>query len=126
MITIKDLRSRKNFDDIKKAALIIQSMGPKNVLIKGGHMKGSNKSNDILLWKSDFFEFQGERIFTENTHGTGCTLSSSICANLALGNSLFDSVKLSKDYIKNAIQNSFQLGKGFGPTHHFYKYYKYF
>jgi len=115
----------RNSDDIKKAALIIQSMGPNNVLIKGGHMENSDESNDILLWKSDFFEFQGERILTKNTHGTGCTLSSSICANLALGNSLFDSVKLSKDYIKSTIENSFELGKGFGPTHHFYKYYKY-
>lgn len=114
-----------NSDDMKKAAKKIQSMGPKNVLIKGGHMVDSKKSKDILLCNSNYFEFESERIFTKNTHGTGCTLSSSICANLALGNSLPESIKLSKNYIVNAIENSFELGKGFGSTHHFYKYYKY-
>ena len=65
-----------------------------------------------------------EKINTVNTHGTGCTLSSAIAANLAKGKSMKDSVIEGKKYITNAIKHGFELGHGVGPTNHFYELYK--
>jgi len=112
----------KNVDDMKKAADIILKAGPKNVLIKGGHSIGD--AEDILFDGKNFFSFKTKRIDTKNTHGTGCTLSSAIASNLALGKTIDESVKLAKDYITTAIEHSLEIGKGHGPTNHFYELYK--
>lgn len=108
-------------DDMKKAAEAILSLGPKAVLIKGGHLKGD--AIDVLYDGIEFTIFEKERIENDNTHGTGCTLSSAIAANIAKGMSLKESVALAKEYVTNAIKHGFTLGKGIGPTHHFYKFY---
>ncbi|MDX4036728.1 bifunctional hydroxymethylpyrimidine kinase/phosphomethylpyrimidine kinase [Aliarcobacter skirrowii] len=108
-------------DDIKKACKIIFDKACKNVLIKGGD---SFDALDILFDGNSFFEFASPKIKTTNTHGTGCTFSSAIAANLALGNSLKDSIQISKEYIYEAIKNAPNLGKGNGPTNHFYKFFK--
>ena len=100
-------------DDMKKAA--------EAVLIKGGHLKGD--AIDVLYDGIEFTIFEKERIENDNTHGTGCTLSSAIAANIAKGMSLKESVALAKEYVTNAIKHGFTLGKGIGPTHHFYKFY---
>ena len=71
----------------------------------------------------EFTYFKQERINTKNTHGTGCTLSSAIAANLAKGMTMKEAVSIGKEYITKAIENSFELGKGAGPTNHFYKLY---
>lgn len=107
---------------MEEAAKIIFQMGAKNVLLKGGHLE--KDSIDILFDGQKFRYFSSSRIITKNTHGTGCTLSSAITANMALGYSLIDSVSLAKEYITTAIQNSLSIGKGVGPTHHFYTLYK--
>lgn len=87
-----------------------------NVLMKGGH--DLNDAND-LLWTSKGPEwFYGKRIDNPNTHGTGCTLSSAIAANLALGHTLEASVKLSKEYISKALSAMLNLGQGKGPMNH--------
>ncbi|OOO65268.1 bifunctional hydroxymethylpyrimidine kinase/phosphomethylpyrimidine kinase [Clostridium tepidum] len=109
-------------DSMKKAATIIQSLGVKNVLVKGGHK--SDDANDILLFKNKFITIPGSRIKTKNTHGTGCTLSSAIASYLAKGFNIEDSVSLSKKYITKAIENSFSIGKGVGPVGHFIDLYK--
>ncbi|EJP6473863.1 bifunctional hydroxymethylpyrimidine kinase/phosphomethylpyrimidine kinase [Clostridium botulinum] len=109
-------------DDMKKSATIIQSLGAKNVLVKGGHR--CNDANDILLFKDKFITIPGSRIETKNTHGTGCTLSSAIASYLAKGFNIEDSVSLSKEYITRAIENSFSIGKGVGPVGHFINLYK--
>ena len=69
----------------------------------------------------DFYEFKSERINTKNTHGTGCTYSAAICAGLAKGYSVLESIKDAKDYVTFAIHNSFDLGSGHGPLNHFWK-----
>jgi len=108
--------------DVKEAAKKIYQMGCKNILIKGGH-SFEDDVTDILFDGKEFNFFKSQRVDTKNTHGTGCTYSSAIAANLALENSLLDSIKISKEYIFGAIKNSLNIGKGHGPTHHFYKLY---
>lgn len=103
--------------DIHNAAQVIASNGAKNVLIKGGHRFGADAS-DLLFAAGKFIKFQQERIDTKNTHGTGCTLSSAIASYLALGNSMQDAVKLAKDYITQAIKDSYPAGNGVGPVGH--------
>lgn len=109
-------------EDMKKAAQEIIKMGCKAVLIKGGHHIGD--AVDVLYDGNNFHTFTTQRIDTKNTHGTGCTLSSAIASNLAKGNDMPTSVKLAKDYVTTAITHSLELGKGCGPTHHFYDMYK--
>lgn len=86
------------------------------VLLKGGH--NINDANDLLYSKGDFHWFKGDRIDNPNTHGTGCTLSSAIAANLAKGYSLDEAVKLAKEYISGALSAMLDLGKGSGPMNH--------
>lgn len=108
-------------DDMEKAADLIIKMGVKNVLIKGGHLTDS--ADDVLFTPSQKHIITGEKIDSQNTHGTGCTLSSAITANLANGMSMFDAVKTAKEYITEAIRKSFVVGKGHSPVNHFYDYY---
>ena len=86
------------------------------VLLKGGH--SVNDANDLLYAKGGFVWFEGRRIDNPNTHGTGCTLSSAIAANLAKGYPLIESVQKAKDYISGALAAMLDLGKGSGPMHH--------
>lgn len=109
-------------EQMKEAALRIKEMGAKNVLVKGGHR--CNDANDILLSDGNFITLKGCRIETKNTHGTGCTLSSSIASHLAKGHTIKDAVALSKEYITKAIENSFSIGHGVGPVGHFVEVYK--
>lgn len=109
----------ENIEDMKKSAKIIYDMGTKAVLVKGGHGEGKN-CIDILFDGKDFYDYSSERIDTKNTHGTGCTLSSAIASNLALENSIPEAVSKGKEYVTNAIKHSLQIGKGHGPTNHFY------
>ncbi|ACV62527.1 phosphomethylpyrimidine kinase [Desulfofarcimen acetoxidans DSM 771] len=111
----------KNPDDMQTAAEKIHAMGVKAVVIKGGHLKSSPV--DVFYDGSSFLSLRGEFINSKNTHGTGCTFSSAIAACLAQGKSLPEAVTEAKEYITGAIQNSLDIGKGVGPTHHFYKFY---
>lgn len=108
-------------DDMKNAAKIIYKMGCKNVLVKGGHYMGD--AVDVLYDGTDFHCFETVRIDTKNTHGTGCTYSSSIASNLANGLCVPKAVEKSKKYVTTAIKHSLAIGKGHGPTHHFYDLY---
>ena len=108
--------------DMEQAARLIHRMGCKAVLVKGGHITGD--ATDILFDGESLHVFAAPRIDTKNTHGTGCTYSASIASNLALGYTLIDAVELSKAYVTAAIEHAPNLGKGNGPTHHFYKIYK--
>ena len=108
--------------DMERAARLIAGMGAKNVLVKGGHAVGD--ALDILFDGVNFYRFSAERIHTKNTHGTGCTYSSAIASNLALGFRLEAAVKRAKDYVTTAIRHSLPIGKGCGPTHHFYDLYR--
>lgn len=91
------------------------------VLLKGGHAnETSNESNDLLYAEGEFQWFNGQRVSTKNTHGTGCTLSSAIAAYLAHGHALKVAIKEAKNYIQIAIEKSdeLQVGKGNGPVQH--------
>ena len=86
------------------------------VLSKGGHAEKS--ADDILVTDSETTVFPGTRIDTKNTHGTGCTLSSAIAANLAKGASLTAAIRQAKDYVTGALSADLKMGKGHGPLHH--------
>jgi len=109
-----------NTDDMRKAAEKILGFGCGNVIIKGGHLVDKKNAVDILYDGAEFYEFNHKRIETKNTHGTGCTFSSAICAGLALGENLYDSVKHAKAFTTNAIKYSLDLGRGYGPLMHYW------
>jgi hydroxymethylpyrimidine/phosphomethylpyrimidine kinase len=96
-------------------------MGPRNSLVKGGHSEGD--ATDVLFDGKSFHLFSEPRIDTKNTHGTGCTYSSAIASNLALGLPAEEAVKLAKQYVTDAIKHALPIGRGHGPTHHFYNLY---
>ena len=110
--------------DCLKAARTILDLGARNVLIKGGHGSGLN-ADDLLMGEAGETWFHGSRVDTANTHGTGCTLSSAIAANLALGASLHDAVSQAKHYVTEGLRHSINLGQGPGPLNHFHSYYRY-
>ena len=109
-------------DDMKRAALDILKLGAKKVVVKGGHLE-EDRATDILFDGLEFKELKSHWVKTKNTHGTGCTFSSAIAANMALGKSFFEAVTLSKTYITGAIEHSLSIGQGHGPTHHFFDLY---
>lgn len=115
-------RTISTLADMEEAARAIFAMGPRNVLIKGGHLEGD--STDILFDGDRFVHFNSRRIATRHTHGTGCTLSSAIAANLGRGLPVATAVAAAKEYITLAIEHSLAIGKGVGPTNHFYELYK--
>ena len=92
----------------------------KRVLLKGGHILDGKKTiTNILFNNGKTDKFISQRIKTNNTHGTGCSLASAITANLFLGKNIKQSIKLSIDYVHNGIKNSFLIGKGHNPINHF-------
>ena len=106
-----------NKEDMIKAAKKIISMGAKNVLLKGGHLK-NKMIFDILVSKNKIKVFPKRKIKTKNTHGTGCTLSSALATFLSQKKNLDISCKLSLKYVDRAIVSAPGYGKGFGPLNH--------
>lgn len=100
------------------AAKLLSEQYPGAVLIKGGH--DEKKADDLLYRKKQASWFPQEHIENNNTHGTGCTLSSAIACGLAKGLGIEESVKYAKGYITGAIRNGMNLGKGNGPLNHMY------
>ncbi|MBN8193167.1 bifunctional hydroxymethylpyrimidine kinase/phosphomethylpyrimidine kinase [Bacillus sp. NTK074B] len=115
-----------NVDDSRKAAEDLYKMGAKHVVIKGGHQSQSQSfyATDILYDGKEFYEFTSPRISTPHTHGTGCTFSAVITAELAKGKSVYDSVLTAKEFITAAISHSLGIGSGHGPTNHWAYYQK--
>lgn len=112
-----------NLEEMKSAAKRLLDLGAKKVVVKGGHL-GGELSTDILFDGIDYQSLESRRLETKNTHGTGCTFSSAIAANLALGKDFFEAARMAKQYITGAIEHSLPIGKGHGPTHHFYALYE--
>lgn len=100
----------------KEAARRIAGLGPKSVLIKGGHGKGP--AIDLLFHENKFIEYKSPRFRTKHTHGTGCTYSAAIAACLARGVPLVESVLEAKGFITEAIRSNPGLGHGSGPVNH--------
>jgi hydroxymethylpyrimidine/phosphomethylpyrimidine kinase len=113
--------------DMENAANFLASLGATAVLIKGGHMK-TDQSNDCLYLSAsqETIWLNAPRIVTQNTHGTGCTLSAAITAMLAKGAPLLQAVQQAKDYLFSALQAGavYTLGNGHGPVHHFYQFWE--
>ena len=109
----------ESLDDIHAAARTMQSMGARNVLIKGGHLadigSGPKKAVDHLFTGEEIHVFESDYIETTATHGTGCTLAAAISANLALGKDLVESVRIAKEFVTGAIRNAPMLGRGHSP-----------
>ncbi len=108
--------------DMEAAARKIYAMGCKAIVVKGGHHIGN--AVDVLFNGENFYHFETSRIDTKNTHGTGCTFSSAIASQLAKGKSVPLAVESAKAYVTMAIEHSLAIGKGCGPTHHFYELYQ--
>ena len=99
------------------AETIVNEMGAQAVLIKGGHLRSGDRVVDIL-YDGDIRAFRGKRINTTSTHGTGCTLSAAITAQIANGESLHAAVRRAIDYVHNAIATAPGIGSGHGPLNH--------
>ena len=107
-----------SMNEKKEAARRIHALGAKNVIIKGGHDEGTNDSVDVLFDGKEFVFFSSARIETKNTHGTGCTFSAAITAQLAKGSSVHEAVSVAKEFIQAAIADPLTIGNGHGPTNH--------
>ncbi len=101
-----------------EAARKIHALGPAWVVIKGGHSEGD--PNDLVFDGAEFTLLESERIDTRNTHGTGCTFSAAITANLALGFGPLESIERAKHYITEALRHSYAIGQGHSPVNHLY------
>lgn len=109
-----------SIDAAAEAARRIRRMGPTNVLVKGGHIASGDEATDVLFDGDDFELFRAERLDARNTHGTGCTYSSAIAANLAKGDTLSLAISSAKRYVTEAIRHGLSVGAGHGPTDHFF------
>ncbi len=116
-----DAPAATNVAQARAQAERLLALGPKAVLIKGGHGDGP-ESVDVLLDAEGIVELSAPRITTRNTHGTGCTLSSAITAGLARGLALREAVAAAKIYLTQALERAEELtiGRGHGPVHHFH------
>jgi hydroxymethylpyrimidine/phosphomethylpyrimidine kinase len=118
-----DLEPAKDEAGMIQMAAALRELGPKAVLVKGGHLEGA-ESIDVLDAGDDAQVLVAPRVATRNTHGTGDTLSSAIAALLARGFALPDAVREAKAYLTGALRASDQLsvGAGYGPVHHFHRW----
>ena len=106
----------KTPSDMERAARKLQELGARNVLVKGGHLKG--EALDLLLTGKKIHRFPAERIETTSTHGTGCTYAAAIATFLAQGLPLLVAVQQAKSFITAAIRNAPHIGSGHGPVNH--------
>lgn len=116
-------RSVTSYDQMEDACRELANLGCRAILLKGGHLEG-NRCVDMLFdaRSGQLQEFLAERVVTENSHGTGCTISSAIAAFLARGLALKDAVPMAKEYIERALiaGSKTRIGHGRGPVHHFH------
>ena len=106
-----------NLQDMINSANVLINLGAKNVLIKGGHLK-SKIMYDVFVNKKETSVFKNKKIFTKNTHGTGCTLSSAIATYYSCGKTLKKSCEMAIKYVNHAIASRLKYGKGHGPINH--------
>ncbi|MGE5659809.1 MAG: bifunctional hydroxymethylpyrimidine kinase/phosphomethylpyrimidine kinase [Actinomycetota bacterium] len=109
-----------SLDDLRSAAQQIYRLGSKAVLVKGGGMLGELRGVDVWFDGQRLETLKVARVETGNTHGTGCTLSAAIAANLALGKDLLTAVKAGKEYVTQALNYALSIGEGQGPVGHFF------
>lgn len=108
-------------EEMKRAARILVERGAKNVLVKGGHLKGDS-STDLFFDGKEFRTLEAPRLATKHTHGTGCTLSAAITAYLAMGMDVLVAVRKGKEYVTEAIKAASPIGRGISPVNHIWKF----
>lgn len=108
----------ENVENMKAAAGALVERGARAVVITGGHLE---KPTDLFYDGTEFLTFGSDRIKSENMHGTGCTFSTAIAANLVAGKQLRDAVMLAKAYVTKAIEKGYAIGQGQGSLNHFYR-----
>ncbi|ARK29401.1 bifunctional hydroxymethylpyrimidine kinase/phosphomethylpyrimidine kinase [Halalkalibacter krulwichiae] len=114
---ILGIEEMKTLDEMKEAAINLHKLGPKYVVLKGGHLM-NGPAIDLLFDGETIYELRTERIETTHTHGTGCTFAAAIAAELAKGSSIKSAVETAKAFITAAITSSLAIGGGIGPTNH--------
>jgi hydroxymethylpyrimidine/phosphomethylpyrimidine kinase len=114
MLAKMEVTSHEQMED---AARAIRQLGPRVVVIKGGHLEGTPV--DLVLDDDAIHWLEGVRVETTNTHGTGCTFSAAIAALLAHGCADLEAVRLAKTYVTNALAHSYAIGEGYSPVNHF-------
>jgi hydroxymethylpyrimidine/phosphomethylpyrimidine kinase len=105
----------KTLEDARRAAERIAALGPEAVVVKGGHIETQGRSIDILLWKGEFTVLEAERLEKRTTHGTGCSFSAAIAAELAKGRAISEAVRTAKELVNLAIRYGIKIGGGYGP-----------
>jgi len=105
----------KSLDDAKKAAEKISTLGPKAVVVKGGHLQG-DRVVDTLFFENETKTYDGERVETKTTHGAGCCFSAAIAAELAKGRNVYEAVQTAKMFVAKSIRFGLSLGHGYGPV----------
>ncbi|MHB1415940.1 MAG: bifunctional hydroxymethylpyrimidine kinase/phosphomethylpyrimidine kinase [Chloroflexota bacterium] len=108
-------------EDFRQGAVDIFALGPRYVVLKGGHRPG--EAVDLLYDGQEFREYRAPRLPTRHTHGTGCTFSAAIAALLARGLPAPEAVAGAKEYLTRAIEQAYPIGKGHGPVHHLHRFY---
>jgi hydroxymethylpyrimidine/phosphomethylpyrimidine kinase len=112
--------SISSVEQMREAGRRILDLGPRVVMVKGGHLDGP-ESIDVVCTVQETYDLRGTRIVSRSTHGTGCTLSSAIAANLALGLGDRDAIVAAREYLTGAIEHAPGLGGGHGPLNHFWR-----
>jgi hydroxymethylpyrimidine/phosphomethylpyrimidine kinase len=108
----------KDVSAMEAAARKLVEMGAQAVIVKGGHME---RAVDVVFDGSELVQLGGDRVKTENMHGTGCTFASALTAQLAAGRGLIEAATLAKAYVTKAIEKGYAIGKGRMPLDHFYR-----
>ena len=106
----------KTVDDMKETARALADLGPRAVLVKGGHLEGEDDAVDVFYEGGRWTELRGPRFDTDDTHGTGCALSAAITARLAHGDEPAVAVAFAKRFVAGGIEHGLRLGSGFGPV----------
>jgi hydroxymethylpyrimidine/phosphomethylpyrimidine kinase len=115
--------SIRTLEDMRAAARRIRALGPRVVVVKGGHLATGDLVIDIVCTPDGEFDLRGPRIHTSRTHGTGCTFAAAIAAFLALGQPVDEALRSARVYVEGAIRHAPALGSGHGPLNHFWRLY---
>ncbi len=115
--------SIRTLDDMRAAARRIRTLGPRVVVVKGGHLPIDDLVIDVVCTPDAEFDLRGPRFETRHTHGTGCTFAAAIAAYLALGQPVDEALRSARAYLEGAIRHAPGLGGGHGPLNHFWRLY---
>jgi hydroxymethylpyrimidine/phosphomethylpyrimidine kinase len=115
--------SIRTLDDMRAAARRIRALGPRVVVIKGGHLPMDGLVIDVVCTPDREFDLRGPRVVTRHTHGTGCTFAAAVAAFLALGQPVEEALRSARAYLEGAIRHAPGLGSGHGPLNHFWRLY---